>query len=75
MDNKKLYRSKNDRIFLGVCGWLAKYFGIDPLIIRIAFIFAGVSLIAYLILAIVIPEEPEVSIITSEQKKKNTDEK
>ncbi len=74
MNKKKLYRSKNDRIFLGVCGWLAEYFEIDPLIIRIAFVFAGISFFAYIILAIVIPEEPEVSITTSEQKKKNTDE-
>jgi len=49
----------------GVCGGLADYFGIDPVIIRIiAFILllpGGLpGLIPYIILWIVVPEEPEV---------------
>lgn len=59
---KKLYRSRIDRKIVGVCGGLGEYFGIDPTLVRLLFvlglIFVGGTLLAYLILAIVIPEEP-----------------
>ena len=35
MNGKKLYRSEYDKMFLGVCGGLGEYFGIDPTIIRL----------------------------------------
>jgi len=59
---KKLYRSRSDRRIAGVCGGLAAYFNIDPTLIRLLFvlglIFVGGTLLAYIILMIVIPEEP-----------------
>jgi len=59
---KKLYRSRSDQKIAGVCGGLAKFFGIDPTIIRLiwalAIICAGVGFLAYIIAALVIPEEP-----------------
>jgi phage shock protein C len=66
MDNqvKKLYRSKNDRMISGVCGGLAKYFNIDPTIVRLLFVLGlvcvGGTLFAYIVLAIVVPEEPTI---------------
>lgn len=58
---KKLYRSKTNRIIFGVCGGLGEYFEIDPLIVRILFIVLslahGAGIIAYILLAIVVPEE------------------
>lgn len=58
---KKLYRSKTDRKFLGVCGGLAEYFGIDATVLRLilvlAVIFAGVGIIAYLVAALIMPEK------------------
>ena len=32
---KKLYRSRTERVLWGVCGGLAKYFNIDPVIVRV----------------------------------------
>ncbi len=59
---KKLMRARNDRWFAGVCGGLGHYFGIDPTVIRVLFvlfsIFVGGGIIAYIILWIVMPEEP-----------------
>lgn len=59
---KKLYRSRSDRRLAGVCGGLASYFNIDATLIRLLFIlgllFVGGTLLAYIILMIVIPEEP-----------------
>lgn len=60
--SKKLYRSRTDRKIAGVCGGLGEYFGIDPTLMRLLFvlglIFVGGTLLAYIILMIVIPEEP-----------------
>jgi phage shock protein C len=59
---KRLYRSRDERMISGVCGGVAKYFNVDPTLIRLLFvIFAlagGPGLIAYIILAIIVPEEP-----------------
>ncbi len=60
---KKLYRSRTDKKVCGVCGGLAKYLNTDVTIIRLIVvllcIFAGGGLLAYIICALVIPEEPE----------------
>jgi phage shock protein PspC (stress-responsive transcriptional regulator) len=58
---QKLYRSKTDRKIWGVCGGLAKYFNIDPTIIRViavASLFVGsLGFWIYIIMAIVVPVE------------------
>jgi len=61
---KRLYRSRKDRYIAGVCGGIAEYFHIDPVIVRIiAFILllpGGLpGLVPYLILWVIIPENPE----------------
>ena len=60
---KKLYRSKEDRWVGGVCGGLAKYLDVDPIVIRlialILVLCAGGGLLVYIIAWIVIPEEPD----------------
>ncbi len=57
----RLYRSRTDRVLLGVCGGLAKYLNIDPVIVRVIavllFFSGGLGLLAYIILAIVVPLE------------------
>lgn len=62
MEGKKLYRSREDRVIAGVAGGLAEYFNIDSTLVRIIIvilaIWGGFGLIAYIIGAIVIPEEP-----------------
>ena len=59
---KKLYRSRDDRVLAGVCGGIAKYLGVDSTIVRIiAFLLivpGGLSIWAYIALAIIIPNEP-----------------
>jgi len=63
MAKKRLYRSKKDHMIGGVCGGIAEYFNIDPVIVRViavVSIFAnGIGLIAYLIAWIIIPQNPE----------------
>jgi phage shock protein PspC (stress-responsive transcriptional regulator) len=59
---KRLYRSRTDRILAGVCGGLAKYFNIDPVLVRIltvviGLVIPGSTIIAYIIMAIIVPLE------------------
>lgn len=61
---KKLYRSRTDKKIAGVCGGMAKYLNIDVTVIRLIWAIVGLctvgtALLAYLICALVIPEEPE----------------
>ena len=61
---RKLYRSKTDSKIFGVLGGLAKYFNVDATILRIIYVLLsifviGCPIIIYLIVALVIPEEPE----------------
>jgi phage shock protein C len=60
---KKLWRSRKDRKIAGVCGGLGAYFGVDPVLIRILFIFflfiGGTALLAYILLWIVTPLKSE----------------
>lgn len=59
-DYKKLYRSRIDRKICGVCGGIGEYFNIDPTLIRVGFIIFGLTgagVLAYIISAIIIPEE------------------
>jgi phage shock protein C len=62
--NKKLYRSAKEKMAGGVAGGLAEYFDIDPTIIRVLFVVSlflgGTGLIAYIVLWIVVPEQPFV---------------
>ena len=67
---KKLYRSKSNRMLLGVCSGVAEYFNIDPTVVRViwavASIFAFAGVIAYTVCAFVIPEKPDGEIIDAE---------
>lgn len=56
---KKLYRSRTDRMVAGICGGIANYFNIDPVIVRVIWllaIFGGAGIIIYIIAWIIIPE-------------------
>jgi phage shock protein C len=60
---KKLYRSRDNRMIAGVCGGLAEYFNIDPVIMRIIFFIlllpGGLpGLLPYIVLWIIVPEKP-----------------
>jgi phage shock protein C len=61
MESKKLTRSTSDRMVAGVAGGLARYFDIDPVLVRLAFVAltlaGGPGLILYIILWIVMPED------------------
>lgn len=59
---KKLYKSDKDKKICGVCGGIANYFDVDPTIIRLAWVIftlaGGSGLLAYIIAAIIMPQDP-----------------
>ena len=60
-DEKHLYRSRRDRVVGGVCGGIAEYSSLDATLLRVLmalFIVFGVGLLVYLVMWIVIPNEP-----------------
>ena len=61
---KKLYKSRTDKKLCGVCGGLANYFEIDSTVVRLLWvlftIFGGAGILAYIIAALVMPNEPEI---------------
>ncbi len=79
----KLYRSDKDRILFGVCGGLAKYFGIDSSLMRIivillAIVTGGVGVLIYFIMAFIVPLEgstktsPKEIVLDNVEEAKNT---
>ena len=59
---KRLHRSRDERIIWGVCGGIAKYFDVDPTLVRLIAVltlfFACTGILIYLILTIIMPLEP-----------------
>jgi phage shock protein C len=60
---KRLTRSREDRMLAGVCGGIADYLDVDPTIVRLVAVLlgifsAGTALIGYIIAAIIVPEAP-----------------
>jgi phage shock protein C len=56
---KRLYKSRKNKIVDGVCGGIAEYFDVDPVLVRIVFVlfffFGGSALIAYIVGMIIMP--------------------
>lgn len=59
---KRLQRSRTEKMIGGVCGGVAVYFNIDPTLVRILWVamtlIVGVGILLYLIMWVVMPLEP-----------------
>lgn len=60
--DKKIFRSSTDKKIAGVCGGIGEYFGWDPNMVRLIWAivccFAGAGVLAYIVAALLLPEEP-----------------
>ncbi len=62
--NDRLYRSVEDRVVTGVCGGLAERFDADPSLVRVGYAIVALMtgifplVILYVIMTIVVPEDP-----------------
>ncbi len=63
MEPKKLYRSRDNKVFTGLSAGIAKYFGVDPTLVRVLLVIAefataGLLIFVYLLIAFFVPKEP-----------------
>jgi phage shock protein C len=72
MQQSRLMRSETDRMIAGVCGGLADYLGVDPVLVRLAFVIlllaSGIGLAIYAILWLIMPSssrvQPEIKVMS-----------
>jgi phage shock protein PspC (stress-responsive transcriptional regulator) len=61
---KRLCLSTTDKKIAGVCGGVAKYFGLDPTLVRLAYailvIFGGTGILLYIVCALIIPRDDQI---------------
>ena len=60
---KRLYKINRGKMVDGVCGGIAEYFGLDPTLVRLAWVLfcamGGSGVLAYVVATVIIPREPE----------------
>lgn len=62
---KRLYKIEDDKKIDGVCGGIAEYFGIDPTLVRLAWLIitlfsAGAGIVGYIAAAVIMPTKSSV---------------
>ena len=63
-ENRKLMRSRTERMIAGVCGGLAEWLGWDPTLVRVAYVVVSIlsvgfpGTLAYIALWVLMPEAP-----------------
>lgn len=61
---KRLYRSSDNKVFAGILGGLGEYFDVDPVLVRLAFVFLLLAtavlpgVLAYLAALFIVPRKP-----------------
>lgn len=72
---KRLYRDVNNKVIGGVCSGIAAYFGIEPIIIRLVFIFSGIGFLAYILMWAFVPPSDNIHNGVRKRLYRNPDEK
>lgn len=78
MPQARLMRSETDRFFVGVCGGIAAYLGVDSVFVRLAFILlalaSGIGVLLYLVLIFIMPSEATIDAPASKIVQDNIDQ-
>jgi phage shock protein C len=78
MPQARLMRSETDRFFVGVCGGIAAYLGVDSVFVRLAFILlalaSGIGVLLYLVLLFIMPIEATIDAPQSKIVQDNIDQ-
>jgi phage shock protein C len=74
---KRLYRSQRHKVIAGVCGGVAEYLDIDPVLIRLVwavlFFFGGIGFLGYIIAWVIIPLRIDSGTDTPEASEASTE--
>ena len=72
---KKLYKSRKDKMIDGICAGVADYFGLDVTLVRVLWVVAGLihgfGLVAYVAAMVIMPRNPEHDSLTESDKVKH----
>jgi phage shock protein PspC (stress-responsive transcriptional regulator) len=77
---QQLYKSRKNKVLDGVCGGIAEYFKVDPIIVRLIWVLATIfgahifGVVAYFIAAVIIPPEPKKATSSSPPEQTNKEE-
>ena len=69
---KRIYKNKKEAMFGGVCAGVAKYFSVDPNILRISTVLLFVATgffpvgLAYFLAWWMLPEEPPYNVVSEQ---------
>jgi phage shock protein C len=78
VENKRLTRSRHERLLAGVAGGIGNYLNIDPLLIRLVFLVLslanGVGILLYLVFWLLVPLEGSPAMDTRDRVRENVDE-
>jgi phage shock protein C len=78
VNSKKITRSRSDRAVAGVAAGLAAYLNIDPVLIRLVFVFValanGLGVLLYLVLWLLLPNEDSSAATPGETIQENVRE-
>jgi phage shock protein PspC (stress-responsive transcriptional regulator) len=75
ISGKRLYRDANNKVLGGVCSGIAAYFNIEPIIVRLVFIFSGIGFLAYVLLWAFVPSSDTVQNGVRKRMYRNPDNK
>ena len=75
ISGKRLYRDANNKVLGGVCSGIAAYFNIEPIIVRLVFIFSGIGFLAYILLWAFVPSSDSVQNGVRKRMYRNPDNK
>lgn len=74
----RLMRSETEKLFAGVCGGIGVYLGVDPVLVRLAFLVltftGGIGILLYFALMIIMPSESDAGRPQNETIEKNLEE-
>jgi len=76
---RRLHRSEEERVIFGVCGGIAAYLDLDPTLVRVLFVLgavfsSGFVILAYIVLAVIMPAAERAGRITGEVVRQNLDD-
>ena len=75
---RQLRRSRDERVLSGLCGGLGDFFGVDPILFRVAFVLlafaGGGGLVLYLVLTLVVPSEEHDEVGTRDTMRKGAED-
>lgn len=61
----RIYRSRDNKVFAGVLGGLGEFFNVDPVLLRLGYVFIFVftgfipAIVAYILAVIIMPKHPD----------------